>query len=53
MDPLTSGLLIAAAGGVVGMFIRIEYRLTRVETRLEILLEKRPQCQPTLEGPMK
>jgi hypothetical protein len=49
MDPLTTGLLIAAAGGVVGMFIRIEYRLTRMETLLTVHLEERPQCQPSLE----
>jgi uncharacterized membrane protein YqgA involved in biofilm formation len=51
-DPLTAGLLIAAAGGVVGLFIRIEHRLTRVETTLEVLLKRENKCPPPLDKNM-
>ena len=45
-DPITSGLLIAAAAGIVGMFLRIEHRLTKVETTLTYIQENITQCQP-------
>ena len=45
-DPITSGLLIAAAAGVVGMFLRIEHRLTKVETTVTHIKEHMTECQP-------
>lgn len=51
MDPVTTGLLIAAAGGIVALFIRIEHRLTKVETSLTFILENLPGCQQHSEDP--
>lgn len=45
-DPLSTGLLIAAAAGVVGMFLRIEHRLTKVETTVHFIKENMTACQP-------
>lgn len=52
-DPLTTGLLIAAAAGVVGMFIRIEHRLTKVETTVTHIREHLTGCQPPLGASTK
>ena len=48
-DPITSGLLIAAAAGVVGMFLRIEHRLTKVETTVTHIKEHMNKCPPPLD----
>ena len=49
-DPITAGLLIAAAVGVIGMFIRIEHRLTKVETTVHFIKENMTGCQPPLDN---
>lgn len=49
-DPLSTGLLIAAAAGIIGMFIRIEHRLTKVETTIHFIKEHISGCQPPLDN---
>ena len=48
-DPITTGLIITAAAGVIGMFLRIEHRLTKVETTVEYIKENIAGCQPPLD----
>ena len=48
-DPITTGLLITAAAGIIGMFLRIEHRLTKVETTVTHIKEHMTGCQPPLD----
>ena len=50
-DPFTAGAIIAAIGGIYGMFLRIERRLTRLETNVTHIKEHMSSCQPTTEEP--
>ena len=52
-DPITTGLLITAAAGIIGMFIRIEHRLTKVETTVDYIKENISGCQPPLDNATK
>ena len=49
MDPFQTGLFIAIGGAVIGMFFRIEHRLTKVETIVEDIKEHLPGCPQTSE----
>lgn len=49
MDMITTGILTAAGAAIIGMFFRIEHRLTRVETQLDHIREKMTGCQQPLE----
>ena len=51
MDPFTIGISITIGAAVIGMFFRIEHRLTKVETTLTFIQEHMNGCQPTLEDP--
>ena len=49
MDPFQTGLFITIGAAIVGMFIRIEHRLTKVETIVEHIKEHTPGCPQTSE----
>lgn len=53
MDPFQTGLFVTIGAAIVGMFIRIEHRLTQVETTVTHIKEHMTGCQPTLEEPTK
>ena len=53
MDPFSLGIFITIGAAVVGMFIRIEHRLTKVETSLTYIQENMTGCPPTSEEPTK
>jgi len=53
MDPFTIGISVTIGAAVIGMFIRIEHRLTKVETTLNFIQENISGCQPTLDENMK
>ena len=46
MDPITIGISITIGAAVIGMFFRIEHRLTKVETTLHFIQENITGCQP-------
>ena len=52
-EPLTTGFLITAAVGIIGMFFRIEHRLTKVETTVTHIKEHMIGCQPPLDDATK
>jgi hypothetical protein len=49
MDPFNMGISVTIGVAVVGMFLRIEHRLTTVETKIDNLEGKITGCQPTSE----
>lgn len=49
IDPFSIGIFITVGAAVVGMFFRIEHRLTKVETTLAFIQEHMTGCQPTLD----
>ena len=49
MDPFQTGLFITIGAAIVGMFIRIEHRLTKVETTVIDIKEHMSGCPPTSE----
>lgn len=53
MDIFSSALFITIGAAVVSMFLRIENRLTKVETTLAFIQEHMSGCQPPLENPTK
>ena len=53
MDPFTIGISLTIGGAIVGMFIRIEHRLTKVETTLTYIQEHMTECQPPSEDHMQ
>lgn len=53
MDPFQAGLFITIGAAVVGMFLRIEHRITKVETTLTFIQRSMTGCQPTLEDHTK
>ena len=53
MDPLTVGISVTIGAAVIGMFFRIEHRLTKVETTLAFIQEHMTGCQPTSDENMK
>lgn len=52
-DPIEIGFAFAIGSGIIGMFLRIEHRLTKLETKLDNIEENITGCQPPLENPMK
>ena len=53
MDVFFTGALMTAGAAVIGMFIRIEHRLTKVETKLCFIKENILGCQQSSEDPTK
>ena len=53
MEIITTGTLITAGAAIIGMFIRIEHRLTKVETKLDFIQENITGCQQPSEDPTK
>ena len=57
MDTLTLSVIvgqaIAIAAAVIGGVIKIEKRLTRLETQIEFIKDNCHRCQPTSETPTK
>ena len=53
MDPFTIGISVTVSAAVIGMFIRIEHRLTKVETTLFYIQEHMTGCQPTSDENMR
>ncbi len=53
MDPFTIGISVTIGGAIVCMFIRIEHRLTKVETTLAFIKGNMNGCQPTSEEDTK
>jgi uncharacterized membrane protein YqgA involved in biofilm formation len=53
MDPFAFGLFVTIGGAVIGMFIRIEHRLTKLETKVDAIQGCFPACQPPLEDDTK
>jgi len=53
MDPFTIGISVTIGGAIVGMFIRIEHRLTKVETMLTFIQENIIGCQQPSEESTK
>ena len=49
MDPFTIGIFVTIGSAIVGMFIRIEHRLTKVETKIDFIQENIIGCQQPLE----
>lgn len=49
MNPSQIKISITIGGAVIGMFIRIEHRLTKVETKLNFIQENIIGCQPPSE----
>ena len=49
MDPFALGIFITIGAAVVGMFIRIEHRLTKVETTIEYIKDNISGCQQPLD----
>ena len=45
LDTFTTGIAIAVGAAIVGMFFRIEHRLTTLETTLSYIVRSLPQCQ--------
>lgn len=52
-DPVDLAFVAAIGGAVVGMFLRIEHRLTKVETTVLDIKEHIDKCPPPSEGPTK
>ena len=46
-DPFSIGVFITIGAAIVGMFVRIEHRVTKVETTLEFILRNVTGCPPT------
>jgi len=46
MDPFTVGISVTIGAAVIGMFIRIEHRLTKVETKIDFIQDNMNGCQP-------
>lgn len=53
IDPFSAGVFLTTAAGIIGMFIRIESRLTKLETTIKYIKENMKGCQPTLDDPTK
>ena len=53
MDVFFTGAFMAAGAAIIGMFIRIEHRLTKVETKIDFIQENIIGCQQSSEGPTK
>ena len=53
IDTIMSGILTIAGTAIIGMFIRIEHRLTKVETTISFIKENIIRCQQPLEDPTK
>lgn len=55
MDTLTLSIIVgqalAVAGAIIGGVIKIEKRLTRLETQIEFIRHNCNRCQPTSENP--
>ena len=53
MEPFTVGISVTIGAAVIGMFIRIEHRLTKVETKLDFIQQAIPGCQQPSETDTK
>ncbi|MDP1710656.1 MAG: hypothetical protein Q8L46_01825 [candidate division WWE3 bacterium] len=53
LDPIETGLFLTVGAAVVGMFFRIEHRLTKVETTVTHIKEHMSGCQPSSEDVTK
>ena len=53
MEPFTIGISVTIGAAVIGMFIRIEHRLTKVETKIDFIQENIIGCQQPLETDTK
>ena len=51
LNSIDWGVLVVIGGAIVTMFIRIEHRLTKVETMISQHMKESHQCQPPLEDP--
>ena len=52
-DIITTGILSTAGAAIIGMFIRIEHRLTKVETKLDFIQWNLTGCQQPSEDDTK
>jgi len=46
MDPFTLGISVTIGSAIIGMFMRIEHRLTKLETKVDSIQGCLPACQP-------
>ena len=53
IDPFSAGVFITSAAAIFGMFLRIENRITKIETTLKQMKEQGARCQPRLGDPTK
>ena len=52
-DPVNVAIFITISAAVIGMFFRIEHRLTKVETTLAFIKDNLNGCRQTSEGHTK
>ena len=53
IDPFGAGVFVTSAAAIFGMFLRIENRITKIESTLKQMQGERTGCQPRLEERMK
>jgi hypothetical protein len=51
IDPFSAGIYLTTAAGIIAMFIRIENRITRLETTLKFIQENMFRCQQPSDKP--